>query len=102
MIYIPFRGAVTVFYHTRVAEDYGVGWDVDVHVTVRGNQDIISDSNVPHNSSVDAYPNSIAYRRNTLTRTSVRLSDNDSPMNIAVSAYARIGINGDIKLMADI
>ena len=79
-----------------------MGWDIDVYITVRRNQDIIPYRDISNNSSVDAYPNFVSNRRGTLMCASVSLANDYTLVDVAVSAYARAGINGNIIWMSKI
>lgn len=100
MSHVIFGGPISVFNDTWVAKDDRVGGDINIHVTVWGNKNIITDCYFSHDCGVNAYPNLVAYCRGTSAKPSVRLSDDDSLVDIAIPANAGVGINGDIIVMA--
>ena len=89
-----------MLYDARVAKNDRVGGDVGVYVTVGSDKDIVTNGDVADYSSVNAYPDSIPYRRGAFASASVCLPDNDPLVDVAISANAGVGINGDIIGMA--
>jgi hypothetical protein len=100
MIYVIFCGPVARLYYAGVTEDYGVGGDVHVYVAVGGDQDVVTDGDFAYDGGVDAYPDLVPYRRGAFVGTSVRLADDDTFVDVAVSANAGLGVNGDVIVMA--
>ena len=86
--------------YAGVAKDDRVGGNINIHVTVRGNKNIIADCYFSHDCGVNAYPDLVAYCRGTSAKPSVRLPDDDSLVDVAIPANAGVGINGDIIVMA--
>lgn len=89
-----------MLYYAGVAEDDGVGGDVDVYVGVGGDQDIVTDGDVADDGGIDTYPDSISYRRGSFVGTSIGLSDGDTFVYIAIPTYASFAINSDIIVMS--
>ncbi len=99
MIHIILSCPIAVFHYTRISKDDRVGGDVDVHIAVWGNQYIVTNGDVANDGGVDAYPDLVPYCRSPFSGASVRLTDDNTFVDVAVSAYASIWINGDIIVM---
>lgn len=96
MIHIALGGIISMLYDAGIAEDYGVRGNVNVYITVGSNQNVITDSYVADDCGIDAYPDSISYRRGSFVGTSIGLSDGDTFVYIAIPTYASFSINSDI------
>lgn len=80
----------------RVAEHYRVGRHIYIYIAVGSNENIIANGDATDNSCIDTNPYLIANDRNTFVLSSIRLTYNDSFMDIAIAAYTCFGVDCNI------
>ena len=100
VIHITFCGPVARLYDAGVTEDDGVGGDVYVYVAVGGYQDVVTYGDFADDGGVDTYPDLVPYRRDAFAGASIRPADGDTFVDVAVSANAGLGVNGDVIVVA--
>ena len=86
--------------NTWIPIHYGMRWHIHIHKTVWSYQHIVTNCNFSDNSGVYSYPHLIAYRWSTFLAPSVGLANNNTLVNIAISAYCGFSINSDIICVA--
>jgi len=79
---------IPVLYDTRVAEDNRMRGYIHIHKTVRGNQNIITYGHLSHYRGIYADPDPIPDDRSSSFGTTVRLTDNNAFVNIAITSYS--------------
>lgn len=83
----------------RIAKYHGMRGNIYIYITIWCYQHIIANVYISYDSRIDTNPNSIAYCRTSFARAPVRLTDNDSLVDVAVATYFSFTIDGDIICM---
>ena len=82
--------------NARIAKDYRMGGNVYIYITVRCYQHIIANGYISYDSRIDTYPHSIANCWTTFMGASIRLSYNNTFMNVTIATYFSFTIDGYI------
>ncbi len=99
MVHITFGSIISMPYYAGIAEYDRMRGDIDIYVAVRSDEDIVTDGDVADDGGVNAYPDPVTNYRGTHARTSIRLTDDDTFVDVTVSTNACIGVNGDVIVM---
>ena len=82
--------------NARIAKDYRMGGNVYIYITVRCNHHIVANGYISYDSRIDTYPHSIANSWTTFMEASIRLSYNNTFMNVTIATYFSFTIDGYI------
>lgn len=84
----------------RIAKYHRMRGNIYIYITIWCYQHIIANGYISYDSRIDTYPNSIANCWTTFSRTSIRLSYNNTFMYITIATYLGSTIDGYIICMA--
>ena len=85
-----------MLYYAWIAEHNGMRGNVYIYKTIRCNHHIITNGYISYDSRIDTNPHSIANSWTTFMGASIRLSYNNTFVNIAIATYFCSTIDGDI------
>ena len=77
---------VYMFDNTRVAKHNRMRRNITIHITIGGNQHIISDCNLADNGCVNANPHLVTDGWYPLARATILLPNGNTLMNIDISS----------------
>lgn len=86
----------------RIADDHGVGGNITIDQGTRGNQDIISDGNLPDDRGIDTDTHTTANGRDSFARPAALHSDGHSFMDVAIVAKDGTAIHGNVICVSQI
>ena len=86
----------------RIADDNGMGGDIAIDKGTRGNQDIISDGNLPDHGGIDTDTHATADGGDALAGTAAFRADGYALMEVAVVTQDGSAIHGDVVGVAHI
>lgn len=85
-----------MLYYARIAKHNRMRWHININETIWCDQHIITNSNFSNDSRIDSNPNSIANSWTTFMGASIRLSYNNTFMNVTIATYFCFTIDGYI------
>ena len=88
-----------MFYYARIAKYNRMWRNIYIYKTIRSYHHIIANGNFSNNSRIDTNPNSIANSWTTFARAPIRLSYNNTFMNVTITTYFSFTIDGYIICM---